>query len=375
MKSMNILEVQGYMDGGSCIHTLMLSQGLSEYNVNVILAGPIPQYDNIKQLVQESCVSQEIVPLKGRYDYYSIKRIMQLIDGYDIHIVHTHCQNADFLAGIAARLKKGPLLITTVHGLIPDGGHLRRLAYIQTLKKMPHHLIGISETVRERVISLGINPQKITTIYNATDKRIAKHNNFPDNIKRALNITDNSPIIVCVGILEPSKGTEVVIKAMSLVLEKHPNANLIIVGDGILRDYLEKLSKTLGINDKVQFLGYRNDVPDLLNAADIVVNPSKMEGFGRVNTEAMILKKPLVCSDTPTFREIVENGVTGFLAKTDDPVDFALAINTLLYSPTKRILMGNAGWERVNRKFNIEEFIKKTYELFDCLLTKKNSII
>ena len=369
--SASILEVQGYMHGGSCTHTVMLCKGLSESGFRVMLAGPLPENGYVKNHLSEIGVPYNPVALRGRSDFRSVARLIKMVNREHIDIVHTHCQNADFLGGIAARLAGARLLVTTIHGLIPEAEDMRKLAYLVSLRLLPDHLIAISESVRQRGISLGLDPKRITTILNASETGIAGRVRASAEVRSSIGVGGDEFLLACVGVLDPSKGTETAIRALPFVVARHPKTRLLIIGDGKLRPTLEALCMDLRIAGRVSFLGHRGDVPDLMNASDIVVNPSRMEGFGRVNTEAMALGKPVVCSDIPAFREIVIDGVTGFLVPLDDPLSFASAISRLLDSPDERQRLGSAGRGRVRDHFNANKFVTETRDLFDHLLARR----
>jgi glycosyltransferase involved in cell wall biosynthesis len=139
-----------------------------------------------------------------------------------------------------------------------------------------------------------------------------------------------APALLAVGRLQPQKGQRFLIEAMATIRRRHPDVRLLIAGEGSERDGLESLCSREGVDDIVEFLGLRRDVPALLRRSDVFVLPSLWEGNPNVMIEAMALGCSVVASDIPQIRESLVDGVSGVLVRPGDPVALAAGILRLL---------------------------------------------
>jgi glycosyltransferase involved in cell wall biosynthesis len=149
------------------------------------------------------------------------------------------------------------------------------------------------------------------------------------DIRAPLGIRAAEPLILCIGRLELAKGQRVLIPTMELVLQRFPDAVLLLAGDGEDRALLERTISDRGLHRSIKLLGNRTDVPDLLHGCDIVVNPSLAEGFGLVLLEAMAAGKPTVALDLPSYRDFAGDGETCTLVASPDPALLAAAVERL----------------------------------------------
>jgi glycosyltransferase involved in cell wall biosynthesis len=157
------------------------------------------------------------------------------------------------------------------------------------------------------------------------------------------------PAVAFVGALEGSKGVDTLLEAWPAVLQRFPDARLLVAGDGGARDRLRGTARRLGLDGGVRFLGSlsRGEVRALLDDSSLLALPSRSEGLGRVVLEAMARGRPVVASRVGGIPEVVEDGVTGFLVPPGDPGALGQAIVRLLEDPDRLVTMGNAGRRRV----------------------------
>jgi glycosyltransferase involved in cell wall biosynthesis len=128
---------------------------------------------------------------------------------------------------------------------------------------------------------------------------------------------------------------------------------------------LEKEASDIGMADRVKFLGFRDDVPSLLQAMDVFVLPSLSEGLPLSVLEALSLKKPVVASDVGGIPEIIENGVTGYLVPPENPEALAEKITLLLQNPERAAVIGQAGRRRVEEDFSLPRMIREHQSLYE----------
>ena len=183
--------------------------------------------------------------------------------------------------------------------------------------------------------------------------------------RKELGVKESDILVLSVGELQTRKNHEAILRALGKLQD--PRVQYFLCGKGELREYLEKLALRLGIRDRVRFLGYRKDVPEIMGAADIFAHPSKREGLGLACLEAMASGLPLVTSNIQGIPDYVENGVTGFLCDPEDSDKYAEHLNLLIQDEAQRKQIGMSNLEYV-KKYAIWNIQRDIADLLMSLL-------
>jgi len=206
--------------------------------------------------------------------------------------------------------------------------------------------------------------RKHFTIYNGVDtNHIEQITKQVDRIKLRNDLgIDNKPVIGMVGRLRQEKGQDILLDAMPEVIRVIPNVILLIVGDGPDRISLELRAKSLGLASNTLWLGQMDheEVIKLYTIMDVVVIPSRFEGFGLSAAEAMASGRPIVASDVDGLRKIVVNGTTGYLFPVGDHQELYKILIKLVKSPEKAEVFGIKGYKHVQEIFSMERFTELT---------------
>jgi len=206
--------------------------------------------------------------------------------------------------------------------------------------------------------------RKHFTIYNAVDVGHIEQISKKVDSKKTRNDLgiDNKPVIGVVGRLRWEKGQDILLDAMPAVIKAIPNIILLVVGDSPDREKLRVKTKELGIENHIIWLGQMDheEVVKLYTIMDVVVIPSRFEGFGLAAAEAMAAGRPVVASDVDGLREIVVNGITGYFFPVSDHQELAKTLIKLLKSPEKAKAFGVKGYKRVQEIFSMERFAEST---------------
>lgn len=296
-------------------------------------------------------------------------------------IVHTSIFEADVLGRLGA-IGTGTRVLTSLVNTSYDPIRLRdshvrrnRLAAARlidgwTARHLTHHFHAISHAVKEAsVAALGISPHQVTVIPRGRDpERLgARHHSRRERVRRSLGVADDATVILNVGRQEYQKGQEHLLEAMA-ELHHRPNVVLLIAGrDGAATSTLQRRKAALGLNGRVRFLGHRDDVPDLLAAADIFAFPSLYEGQGGAVLEAMAMSVPVIASDIPALREVVESGVTGLLVPRGDAKQLVAAISSLLDDDRYRATMGIRGRDVFEHRYVLSAAADRMARLYHRL--------
>lgn len=154
-------------------------------------------------------------------------------------------------------------------------------------------------------------------------------------------------LIGCVGNLRVEKNHQLALQALARLVSERMDVHLVLCGDGDQRSHLELLAKTLGITDRVTFLGYRLDVPEILANLDLLLIPSRYEGLPLSVLEAWAASRPIVATAVPGIRDLIQDGQDGLLVLPEDPNQMAAAIQRVLGEPGLANRLSFGGGQRV----------------------------
>jgi glycosyltransferase involved in cell wall biosynthesis len=157
------------------------------------------------------------------------------------------------------------------------------------------------------------------------------------------------------------------LRAAEIVLRKHPDAGFVIAGEGGLMEDLRQMSRDLGIDDSVYFIGRCRQVPELLSLAEVGVLSSKAEGFSNSILEYMAAGKPVVATNVGGAAEAIVEGETGYLVESDDHTTMAARLRELLRNDVVARVMGAEGRRRVERQFSTQNQLQLTKDLYNTL--------
>jgi len=342
---------------------LCLNIDSSQYKMSVCCLDELGP--NAKELEQNG-ISIHLVKKKPGIDCLLPFKLKKLFKRGKIDIVHTHGINPFFYATIGAKLARTPLTIQTDHARGTFPVSKKEMFSEMILSWFVDRLIAVSEGVKSDLVKYEhINPRKIQVIYNGIDGSQYRVNIDKKKKRKEMGIRDDHNVIGIGVRLSRQKGIQVLIEAFNHVIKSIPNTILLLIGDGEMRDELEKLTLTYGIEDKVLFTGFRYDIPELLQIIDIYALPSFWEGHPLVLLEAMATGIPIVATDIPGNRETVDHGSTGLLVPPKKPIELSKALIRLLKNGDLRKKMGNAGYKKYQDLFTLERTVRVYQNLYE----------
>lgn len=286
-------------------------------------------------------------------------------------IVNTQLWESDTMGRAAAILAGIPVIISTAQN-VDVWKKWRHRAIDRVLSFWTDKIISVSEAAREYYHKeVGIPSSKITVIPNAIDTSKFENTGKIDHLYDELGVKKENFVLTCVGRLTEQKGQVYLLDSVALLKDRYPNIRVLLIGEGENENSLRKLCADLHINTMVHFLGFRNDIAQILKLSDALVLPSIYEGLPLCVLEAMSAAKPAIVTDAGGNREVVEDKKTGFIVPPRDTVALAEAIKNLITLPDKGKAIGEKGREIIRNNFSIKTIADRTTELFLSLRNKK----
>lgn len=237
-----------------------------------------------------------------------------------------------------------------------------------TSRHLTTHFHAVSHAAKqEAMTALGISPDRISVVERGRDPHRLGRSGVErrHRVRSQLGLNENDEVIVNVGRHEYQKGQRYLIEAMTQLARTRARLVLLFVGrQGNVSKELEQLCRQANLSDRVRFLGHRDDVADILAAADLFVFPSLYEGLPGAVIEAMALGLPIVASDIPPLREVVEDGHNATLVQTASASALAMAVDELLKDRNKTQAYGKRSREIFEKRFTLERSGSRMIELY-----------
>lgn len=390
-----VLHVITRMDmGGSAQNTLLTCIGLAK-KYRMILVYGVSKESGMTEAEKHSVESgvararrlgvdcivlpslvRSIHPLRDLLAFFALLRLM-LREKPDV--AHTHTSKAGLLGRWAAWISRVPNIVHTAHGHVFYGHFSAPASKLFLLMErvsalVTDRMVALTDREKQDYIAFSVaDPEKIDTIHSGVniDLYIQTPQN-PEAKKRSLGLTSDGCVVGTVGWLLPIKGPMHLLDAMIQVWRKRPDVELAYVGKGDLEKALKQRAEQMGVSQKVKFLGWRNDVHEIMPVFDVFVLPSLNEGMGRVLVEAMAAGRPLVASNAGGIPDLVAHGRNGLLVEPGDVKDLAAAIETLLADEQMRKQMGKRG-RSLARTYSEQGMIEKIDALYASFLGPRTS--
>jgi glycosyltransferase involved in cell wall biosynthesis len=318
-------------------------------------------------------------------DLFTVINLISILGKNRYHILHGHMGRVGPCICLAGKICAVPIIILTEHMSSAEHAWLKNKPLRRFFHHLGHHItnncldkvIAVSEDARKNYISRqGISQDKVVTIPNGICFSQDSHLDDAKKkyLKKTFGFDENTIIIGMIGRLIKEKGYQDVIMAVPDILQCNPAVRFLVVGDGPERQNLENLTKELNLTEKIKFLGFRNDADILIQAFDILVQPSWREcheSFGLVLLEAMAQRIAVIASDISPLEEIVIHGQTGLLFEEKNPRDLGEKVISLLKDKDFAYQLSQKGYSVAKEKFNCQLVGQKTTGLYQEVLLSK----
>jgi glycosyltransferase involved in cell wall biosynthesis len=358
------------------VHGLSLESQMTDWEKKAVESGIKEANTRGIKIVPVPSLVRKISPVQDLRAFFCLWRLMIQEKP---SIVHTHTSKPGILGRWAAKMAGVPIIVHTPHGHVFFGhfGPLASRFFLMVERLMAFitdRMVALTEGESNDYIAFSIcDPDKIVTIHSGVeiDRYMTAEVDIEDK-KKSLGLDPKGLVVGTVGWLLPIKGPMYLLKAMARVWQSHPETSLVFVGKGDLEKELREEALRMEASGRVSFLGWRDDIPEIMQILDIFVLPSLNEGMGRVLVEAMAAGKPVVASRVGGIPDLVKHGQNGLLVEPGDVTGLSLAIRKLLIDKKMQDEMGMKG-RTMAQNFGVEKMVEKIDALYSSLHQKKIS--
>jgi len=311
----------------------------------------------------------EIVPIHGHLDFRLVSRLVERLRAFGPDVVHTHLLHADLYGLRAARRAGVRHMVSSRHN--QDAFRCNPLIKWLNRRAMRYaeRVIAISGSVARFVSEVeGTPSDRVVTVHYGLDiPSVPPDSREQARARLGFGGAGDLVLIGFIGRLVRQKGADLALQAFAGVHTAHPQSRFVIVGDGPGRRDLEAQAHRLGLAGRVVFAGWVDEASRVIPAFDMVVAPSRWEGFGLVVLETMCCGLPVIASRAGAFPEIVVHGETGLLVPSESPEALAGAMERLLSDPKLAAAMGCKGRARLAEAFPVKKMVDATVRVYEQL--------
>jgi len=364
-KLKNILQlIESYGVGGAEQIVVDLCDHLRKEGHHVCVA--TLKYGWLTNKLSEIGVESIVIENKKSFDAQFFMELVRIIREKKIDLIHSH----EFLMnmyGTAASMVTRCPIITTIHGKGYYIDKWRRRTVYRLVGRCAFRIVAVSENLKKYLIEkIKLIPSDISVICNGVDvdRFIPCDEEKSRRLKHEFGL--NGIVIGAIGNLYPVKGHIHLIRAARLIVDAFDGANFIVIGK--MTDYsdiLQEEVKRLRLTDRFRFLGFRDDIPQLMHLIDIFVLPSNEETFSIATLEALASSKPVVATRCGGPEGIITDGKHGFLVPPGNPEQLAEKILELIRNPSLRRAFGEEGQTMVREKFTLEVMFDNYKRLYE----------
>lgn len=386
-KSLNILQVgSGFPGwGGTELHLINLSEQLGKRGHRVtVIAQP-------GKFVEEEARKRNLrclpITVNRQWDFHEAGDLRRLMSEEKFDVVHVHWSTDYVVAPLIAKQLGVPVIVMSRHSPYPLKSMAGRYLYDRILFD---RIIALSESVRKTLLAQGLRADKVVTIHHGTDTEAFRQiTKSPAEVRAEWGIPENAFLVGMVGRIAEEKGWRTFLQAIAQLTpsvegkghrptwegaDGGAGVRAVLVGEGPELEQARAMVRDLGLQKRVTFAGFRQDVNNAINALDIHVLASTWEEpCAAVVQQAMALGKPVIGTDIGGTPEMVTWGETGLLVPPGDPEAMTTALADLYNDAAKREWMGEAGRKRVEKLFTLRRMTDRNEALYYEVLQSKRA--
>ena len=308
------------------------------------------------------------VEMRRRFDKKAAKDLAALCAEWDIDLVHCHYLREHYTALLAKKYRPGLRVVYTNHFVLANDFVTRFTNRIMDRKQ--DQIIAVCSRGKEQLIANGWSGDRIQVIFNAVDPADWAGSRADSTLRSELGLEEDRFVMLCASRFAEDKGHRYLIDSVKRLTELTAAPfTLLLAGDGPLLEPAKAQVKALGLEDRVIFLGFRQDMKNLFHAADLYVNSSRHEALSFLIVEAMAAGLPVIATDMGGNSDIVNDQAgCGLLVEYDNPDSMAAAMKRFLEDPAFLARCRENAGRTVEENFEIRKMCQATYGVYEKAL-------
>lgn len=349
--------------GAETVFTSLLGElQNTEFRNVVVLRGEGWVADRVRSLG----ITPYIIDSKGSFNLGYISALRDLVKACEVTLIHAHLLGSNVYGALLALLCRKPM-IATFHGAVDVATRERFLrAKFAIIGWGASSIVCVSQQLQRELAERSTLPtRKLEVIYNGVDPSQFS-SDCPGGLRAALGLPERTTLIVSVGNIRPAKGYRYLIDAAVTLAEKEPEIHFVVIGHQ-RKDVFDELKARIARaarQPNIHWLGFREDIADVLRQADVFLLPSVSEGFSIATVEAMLAGIPVIATRSGGPEEILEDNQTGYLVPVRDSGAIVRAIETLL-DPAERGRVITAARDRAQQRFSLHSMLGRYLDLYN----------
>jgi glycosyltransferase involved in cell wall biosynthesis len=306
-----------------------------------------------------------------RWDPRAVPRALAELRGFGPQVIHTHLKHADIVGGVAGAVLHLPV-VSTLH-IVEDApagtlGRFKRSAGLAVRRRVAAQTIALSSAQRQWYRDLTGSDDRLVVLPNGVADPGVPDPAERSRLRAELGVPIGQALVVTASLMRPEKGHRLLLDAVAQ-LPADVSPVVALAGDGVLRAELEaRVASDAHLRDRIRFLGYRDDVPGLLAAADLVLHPSLADALPTTLMQALAVGVPVLATDVGGIPDVV--GTDAGVLVPPEPGAMAAALTRLLADDAVRARMGTAGRARFLERFEAVGWAARLRALYDAVLAE-----
>jgi glycosyltransferase involved in cell wall biosynthesis len=307
---------------------------------------------------------RSILPVK---DFQTFQRLHQLLVELKPDVVHTHSSKAGILGRWAAHRAKVPVVVHTIHGLAFTASTSRVANTVYRILErqaapLTSRIVCVADAMRDQSLAANIGTrEQYVTVYSGMETGAFVNPPVPrEQVRASLGLREEHVAVGTIARLFHLKGHDDLLDLAPELCAKYPNLRFLWVGDGLLRANFERRIDAMNLKDRFILTGLvePSRIPELANAMDILVHPSRREGLARAIVQGQLARAPAIAYDVDGNREGLIDGETGFIVPPFDVKQLDQKLRILLDDPAKRAAVGDAGRQFALGRFDAKVMVE-----------------
>jgi glycosyltransferase involved in cell wall biosynthesis len=307
--------------------------------------------------------------MKSRFDRKAARALADLCKEWDIDVIHTQYLRENYIAMRSKRWNPDVKVVYTSHFIQANNWHTRLSNRV--MDRRQDGVIAVCTAGKAQLIQNGLDGENIVVVFNGVDPALwAGGKAQPSALRRELDVPEGTQVMLCASRFAEDKGHAFLIEGIRLLKDRTAQPfHLALAGDGPLVDEVKEQVRREGLEHLVTFLGFREDIGDLLHGSDIYVNASRHEALSFLIIEALACGLPVVVTNMGGNGDIVnEETGCGLLVEYNNPADLALALKRMLEHPEEREAFHKGALHAAGTRFHIDKMVGDTYQLYETVL-------